>query len=118
VPHSPKIFQIIFDFRLAQAHHAPVHGNRLRYLAAPVDARALRVVCPDHPGLLIPVTNVKVSYSNNIRRTTNGKRMVAIYLEALCRYCDGYRYVEVQQGALASLALLDEPLPSREACMS
>lgn len=79
-----------------------LHAGSVQLRSAPeVDARHLHVECPQHPGITLPVTAVRLTYSNH------GGRVVALYLEVLCRYCDKYHYVKVKEGSVADLS----PLP-------
>ena len=72
-----------------------MHGNGRRRNVPLVDARSLRVECPQHPGVLLPVTQVKeVIVLGRMR----------LHLEALCVYCcDKYHYVEIEPSDLAEL---------------
>ena len=79
-----------------------LHGNALRSRATVVDARHLHVECPEHKGVLLPVVTVKLSLSNRGDAATQ-----RLYLEALCRHCEQYHYVEVEQGSVAGLPPLE-----------
>ena len=80
-----------------------MHGNAKQFQEAPeIDARSLRVECPEHKGLLLPVTNVQHTYTN--RGPTN--HVIKFYLEALCPYCAKYHYARVKEGSIAGLPVL------------
>lgn len=76
-----------------------IHGrdNRLRH-ALNIDARSMRVECPAHKGVLVPVTGAKLCQSHN-RNACD----IKMYLEILCRHCGKYRYVRIVVG--------DQPTP-------
>jgi hypothetical protein len=79
-----------------------MHGNNKKVRNAPtVDARYLHVECPEHPGITLPVTTVKVSEHH-----ATGRQAVMV-LEVLCRYCETYHYVRVNAGSVAGLAPLE-----------
>lgn len=63
-----------------------------------MDVRALFVECPQHRGVLLPVTEMRVS------RTRLALR---IYLAAVCRYCHGQtHFVRIREGVRSP-----EPFP-------
>jgi hypothetical protein len=82
-----------------------MHGNAQQLRDAPaIDARSLRVECPEHKGLLLPVTTVKIGRHH--ASSPQDVRTVSLYLEALCVYCDQYHYVKVEEGSIAGLPVL------------
>lgn len=84
-----------------------MHGNAMRTRAQVVDARSIQIECPEHRGLLLPVTDIKISHSNNVDKP-GGTKTLKIYMEALCKYCDKYHYVEVKAWSVAWLPPLHE----------
>ncbi len=78
-----------------------MHGNSIRHKAEKIDARALWAEHPQHPGVLLPVTDLKISLTNNTAKTADRKRHMVLYLELFCQYCDGYHYVDVNHGTPA-----------------
>lgn len=79
-----------------------MHGkdSRLR-MAAVVDARFLRIECPKHKGVLIPVTGIKFGTAD--RNNETHSREAAVWMEALCIYCNKYQYFRVREGSQAGL---------------
>lgn len=76
-----------------------IHGSDLRLKNAPtLDPRYLHVECLKHKGVLAMVTGIKIG--------RNGKGLPILHLEALCRYCGRYRYVQMVEGKVPG-----EPLP-------
>lgn len=74
-------------------------GRVLRGRAATVDCRSLMVECPEHKGLLLPVTDIHISYTKESKGEAS--RLFVIFMEALCVYCDAYKYVRVNEGSWA-----------------
>lgn len=68
--------------------------------APPIDARYLRVEVPAHPGVLFQVTGIKLSIGAPAGAKRNEPKA---YFEALCRYCNKYHYVRVEEGMIAAL---------------
>ena len=76
-----------------------MHGRPLRTRASVVDARSLMVECPDHKGLLLPVTDVRIAYNRTTEQAgKRGKEFMVIDIEALCVYCNKYKNVQVREG--------------------
>ena len=76
-----------------------MHGRPLRKHASVVDARSLMVECPDHKGLLLPVTDVRIAYNRTTDQSgKRGKEFMVIDIEALCVYCNNYKHIRVREG--------------------
>lgn len=78
-----------------------LHGrdHRLRDAVA-LDVRSMRVECPQHKGVLVPVTGLKfITKEREGSRTRDPKLMV----ELLCVYCNRYHYVSIAEGSLAGV---------------
>ena len=74
-------------------------GRALKKRAHIVDCRSLMVECPEHKGILLPATDVHVSYTKESKgEPGEGDRLFVIFIEALCVYCNKYTYLRVKEG--------------------
>lgn len=78
-----------------------MHGNTMLTVAATIDVRYLHVECPEHPGITLPVTRVRSSHARHSSSATR------IFVEAHCKYCDGWHYCQLPSGDADGLPKLE-----------
>ena len=83
------------------ALQSSMNGRAPRKRGHVVDCRSLMVECPEHRGLLLPVTDVRIAYNRTSDQVgKRGKEFMVIDLEALCVYCNNYKNVQVREGSV------------------
>lgn len=61
-----------------------------------IDGRGLRVECPEHAGLLLPVTDLTVALTY-----AGGSASAVVRLDVICPYCDRYHHLEIAPGSVS-----------------